>query len=802
MFLILTKFLLFTQHAPKLIIGLAIVLSLLSIKPILDLNWEMSISSLLPQEHPALALQDSVRKKFGGSQSLIVVVKSGDTAGNAEFSKNFADELRRDPIINLAEYETEASFYREHKFLYIKMQDLDTLHNRIKSLVAKKKEKLNPFIVDLVSDPNNNQNTDSTDLANFVFDDVEAKYAQKLKGFRGSADGTIRVIEIYPAKNNDDLQAMRKFFERVQRVASSVGRSVDNSPEVLYGGGIYDFISNSKTLLSEIRYTAWISAGILFLIFVVACFKIPAISLITALCLGMAMLWTFAATSLLYGRINLFTLLLGIIIPAIGGRNVTHFLSRYTEEMQKGISVKLALESTLLGIVPPFAVSSFLNASMLFCLFALPLQGVKELGITGGLGILFIFFAICTVLPAFLAVMQKKRKFKLFAKENYKLSDFSPKPVKFSKIYISIIILATLTLSLVGGIFPKMEYRFSKTELPKPSASASEILKSIDEFTESPIIVHFANAEYARSAVEKYPQINWVTLESLLPNEQHRKISILGEIKKLLTPEILSKLHGADSLNAQKLIENWNVELIGTEDLPESYQLKFQGKDGSVGEFGFIFPSWNIDDGLQNRRFAHSVGEVKFSDGTGLMTTGAPIIRAALLDLTLPELHKCILLGGFSILLWLLIYQNRRNRIFLLLISPLFGFLWFFGFLNMFGIPLTVYSVFAFPFLIGISIDGSLFLWHRYWEEGTGSLRFVCLQSGRTVAVSYLIPIVAFFGLCFASHPGLRSLGVVSVLGFICILLAHIVIFPVAASMVDGRRYGNRRRNLSDLLTR
>ena len=783
MFSFITRFLLFLQNAPGLIIIFSLILSVLSIYPVSNLRWELGLADLLPKEHPAIIAQDSVRKKFGGWQSLIVLSKSSDSVANADFISKLAKALDQSPLVNLAEYRTESDFYIEHKLLYINLSDLETIDNRIKKLTAKQKEKLNPFIVQLVKDT-----SDTSSM--FSLEDIEQKYHHRLKSFRGNADGTVRVLEIYPTKDNSNLMDMRELHILVKAKGDSLINP--ESMEVLYGGAIYDFVANSRTILSEVRTLATFSAVILLVIFIASCFRIPAISLVTALCLGMAALWTFAAAAVLFERINILTIMLGLIIPAIGGRNAVHLLSRYTEEMQKGLSVKLALESTLLGIGQPFAVSAFISSSMFFCLLSVPLQGLRELGIAGGLGILFNWIAISTILPAMLIVLQKKHKFHLFVKITYKFSDFSPKHFSVGKRYPLSIFLATAALA-VYGIFPEMEYRFSKTEFPKPSEPVYEILRDIGEYSAEPVIVFFPSAKFAEYAVDNYPQINWVTLASLLPREQDKKLIILRDIQAALTPEILEKLHGSDSANVNRMMGNWDLKPVRTVDLPESYQMKFLGKDGSIGEFGFIFPAFDIDDGLECRRFARSVRDISIF-GIPLKNSGEPIIRAALFDLSLPQLAFCTGLGGATILLWLLIYQSSRNRIFLILVSPIFGFAWFFGILHLLSIPLTVYSILALPFLIGISIDGSLFLWQRYWDEGTGSLKFVFASSNITMLISYIIPVVAFASICFSSHPGLKSLGVVTVIGILNIALAHVVIFPLVASLVDWRRYSNRLR--------
>jgi len=778
MFSLITRFLLFLQGTPRLIIALALVLSVLSIYPVLNLRWELGFADLLSEEHPAITAQDSVYKKFGEWKTLIILSESSDSASNTKFITDLAKILEQSPLVNVAEYNTETDFYNEHKLLYIKLSDLESINDRIKKLVAKQKEKLNPFIVELIKDTSG-----SSDI--FSLEDIEQKYLPRLKHFRGNADGTIRILEIYPAKDNSSLTDMRELYQLVVTKANSLKNQ--KNINVFYGGAIYDSVANSRTILSEIRTLAWISAAILVAIFAFSCFKIPAISLVTALCLSMATLWTFAVTAILFGRINMFTIILGFIIPGLGGRNAIHLLARYTEEMQKGLSVKLALESTLLGIGQPFAVSAFISSSVFFCLSSVPLQGMRELGIAGGLGILFDWIAISAILPAMLTVMQKKHKFTLYARIAFKRSDFSPEPLNVRKIYTVALFLFSVAI-MMQGIFPRMEYNFSKTEFPKPSEFVYKTLKDIGEYYTEPVIVFFPDAKYAEAAADNYPHINWVTLASLLPRDQDKKLRILDEIHSTLTPETLKTLQGDDSANVSKVMESWKLKAVKIADLPESYQLKFFGKDGSLGEFGFIFPELDIDDGLECRKFAKIINEISVF-GNQLKNTGELVIRAALMDSSLPKLHLSIILSCIAILFWLLVFKNMRNHIFLILLSPVLGFFWFLGILNFFDIPLTIYSILAIPFLIGISIDGSLFLWQRFWEEGTGSLRFVCANSGRTVVISYLIPIVAFVSVSFSSHPGLKNLGLVTVLGTLSIALAHIAVFPITASLVEKIRY-------------
>jgi len=152
MFPLLARLLLATQRFPRLVLGLALLLSLVSIVPVSRLRWELGIADLLPTDLPARAIQDTVQKKFGGLGTLTVVVHSQDSLANHLFIKALADSLQGDSRINFLEYRTEAAFYRRHKFLYIRLNDLKLIQRRITDLVETQKEKHNPFLVQLVDE--------------------------------------------------------------------------------------------------------------------------------------------------------------------------------------------------------------------------------------------------------------------------------------------------------------------------------------------------------------------------------------------------------------------------------------------------------------------------------------------------------------------------------------------------------------------------------------------------------------------------------------------------------------------------
>jgi uncharacterized membrane protein YhaH (DUF805 family) len=315
-----------------------------------------------------------------------------------------------------------------------------------------------------------------------------------------------------------------------------------------------------------------------------------------------------------------------------------------------------------------------------------------------------------------------------------------------------------------------MDYHFSHTEFQQPSARANELLEEAGLPTMDPAIFLLKNSAQGAQLLRMLPDsLNILTLEKLLPNRQQDKLRILDHIRNQLTPSILRSLKGADSANAALLMENWDLELLAAEDLPEGYQKKFRPRGDGAGELAFIFPGFDIDNGLLCRAFARQVGEVRLPGGVSLHSTGTPLLRAALLDRTLPQMWQSLALGFALALLWLSLFAGGVGRALLLFASPLLGAVWLRSLLCLLSIEVNVYNIFAFVLLAALVFDGPLHLARAHDpRRATGTLILSCL-----------VPLISFAALLFSSHPGLHSIGVVAVLGVLCMMGAHLAVFSL-----------------------
>ena len=79
-------------HYPKMMIGLFLTITLLSIYPIENLRWEMQLQDTL-KGHEVQADYQTIEKAFGGLGSLTVVLQSPDSSANYTLAKKMAQRL-------------------------------------------------------------------------------------------------------------------------------------------------------------------------------------------------------------------------------------------------------------------------------------------------------------------------------------------------------------------------------------------------------------------------------------------------------------------------------------------------------------------------------------------------------------------------------------------------------------------------------------------------------------------------------------------------------------------------------------
>ncbi|MCA9692677.1 MAG: MMPL family transporter, partial [Myxococcales bacterium] len=115
---------------------------------------------------------------------------------------------------------------------------------------------------------------------------------------------------------------------------------------------------------------------------------------------------------------------------------------------------------------------------------------------------------------------------------------------------------------------------------------------------------------------------------------------------------------------------------------------------------------------------------------------------------------------------------------------------WLTGLMVALGWRWHFFNVIALPLLIGMGQDYGIHLYHRYREEGPGRLGVVLRGTGSAIFFTSLTTVIGFSGMMFVDHPGLASLGKVSVIGITLCLVASVVFVPALLRLGEWRRRG------------
>ena len=666
MFSFLAKLIRHISRFPKAVIAVTFVLLCLCPYFISNLRWELQLQDILEKDDTVSQDIESIEKSFGGLGSLTVVLRSNDSLANYTLAKNVANQLMTyKDIIHFVEFETDINFYEKYKFFYINNDDLDTIINRVELLRNSHVLKHNPLYVDLTDKSSKQDSTaqdsitaqDSSEVsafANFDLEDIESKYFDRLKRSHSNSDGTIRVIDIYPTHSIADLYASRELVATVRKcIENTVG---SDGIEVYYTGKAYDVIQTGRAILPEAKNAGKIMAILILILLVINFRKQPQLILISAIPIGIPLLFVLSIAQVLYGRINLFSLVLVLFLPGLASQIITHILTRYFKERAHNLSPDLCIESAILGIGPSTAASALMMALLFAGLTFIPLAGIKELGVLGVIGCLLNWAVCSTLVASLLRILQKKKPFKI-PKFNFKYNyRFTLMSFKTNSIVLTAVVVVSLVALFFGGTSLRVFYDFSRTELQHKKSVADSLIAQTEFPQYDPIIVQLPSAKAGDSLVNNFQRLKKkglaknidkiLTLSQISPALQPEKKAKLEKLESMISDNIvIENLTPAEKATFRRITASLNVHSFEETEFTQALRQKFSDNQGNLGVFAFIFPNIDPNNGLECRRL---VKDIKNFDGVidgSLKFSGTPILRAALLDKIFPNLYNPIIFG-------------------------------------------------------------------------------------------------------------------------------------------------------------
>ena len=219
---------------------------------------------------------------------------------------------------------------------------------------------------------------------------------------------------------------------------------------------------------------------------------------------------------------------------------------------------------------------------------------------------------------------------------------------------------------------------------------------------------------------------------------------------------------------------------VTVDDLPPTLRTRYLGRTG--WHRLFVFPSEDVWNYEALTRFVRDVRSVD-ADAHGSPVATLAHLRALKEGYLHAALYALPAVGLLAVATF-----GALGPALLALVPPAVGGLWTVGLMGLLGVPFNPANLLLLPLLIGIGIDSGIYVVHRF-QETAGTAGAAHLGStGRAITASALTTMVAFGSLMLAEHRGLRSLGLVVLLGVGSLLVASLVTLPSLLAISTSRR--------------
>ena len=573
--------------------------------------------------------------------------------------------------------------------------------------------------------------------------------------------------------------------------------------EMHYTGAHEVRVEDDDSIQSDLARSV-IIAAILTLIIILAISRRLAIIAVVAFPVSIGISSTFAFAWVLIGHLNPVTGFLGAILLGLGIEYGLHLSMRYWEERLKLEPVE-AMRETLHGTFGGALSSAVTNAAAFFVLVFAEFDAFKQFGRIAAFGVMATLLSTYAFGPALLFLSER------FALRKPKpiLAQDHPEPPSWrpsSALLVSIVVFMMIAVGASMAVAHNVGFENNLMKMTGESEAAKLELHVTEEMgvIMIPGVVWVDSLESARKVTliareiqaEKGDLSSIATVASLndlLPADTENRLAIMAELGTLLEKLPNSKL--ADE-RVKRLIEMTHAKPYTIDELPTEFRRRFEPFD-SRGTFVLIFPRFGLYEVSRLEAWAADLNALgRKAESAGIH---APILDANRLAAKIFALIRQdgpLVMGLASLVVFFTIWIALRKFSHALMVTgPLFaGMACLPGGMFVGDISLNFLNVVVLPNLLAIAVDNSVHVFHRYKEEGIGSMGRIMRHTGLTAVVATASNTAGYASMLIAHNSGLRSVGLLATVGVVCTFMGTTVLFPALIEL----RERVLKRGLSD----
>lgn len=750
---------------PRLTIAITVLVTVLSALSMTRLRIDNDLLALMPEDAPSTKALKRLDIEEGGANVLTIAVEAEDTTKREAFLVDLEGRLEALPDVDYVIWRLDPGLAWHVGLLQVPLEDLTNLRDRLRAALQLGPAIANPFIAARVLD----------------LGPLTDKLASAGGGFTlSTANGVTRML-VRPKGSAHDIPFARVFMHEVEDQIAAA-KPEEHGVTIRWLGGPYRH--NVEDYEGIVHDIGWItgSSFVLVLLIIAFAFRTPKALAAIFVPLLISNVWTLGIAAATVGSLNTFTSFVNAVLIGIGVEFGVHIYARYRELRAGGDSLEDAVVRTW-DLIGGTCTSACLTSSAGFAaLLVAHFAGFRQLGWLLALGLVLCLVAVLVLTPLVIKFLDHKA-----SPHSFRVPRRASRrrlPASYRLAPMALLIVASMTM-VSALLIRRIQPEFDLSELRRAGLAYDDLTdeeKSFARDSYSPLIVSFpddaalaeAHARLSKRVTDgRFPEVARVlSVHTLLPEDQAQRVAILTEIADMakdpnaiyLPPQVqknLAKLH-ADP-----------ARVLSVTDLPESLQHVLGGRNGAHRLL--LVPAGNMWDMREASKLADAVER----ELPNMVVAGEYLTLGTLYQLML---HDAPRIGFVALLLVTIFTFNdlRSLRGGMGAMAVLFaGMAWWGALLALSDIRISIVNFVGIPIVLGIGIDVMIHLIHRMKQEGPGRILKSLATTGFASALGTSTTVVAFAALSLASSQGIRSLGLLVLLGESAVTIAGFVLVPL-----------------------
>jgi len=814
---LLTRLVSMQARRPLWFIGLAIV----SLVPawLLARNLELrtGFGELLPENQPSVVELRRAADRLPSMSTLAITAESKDTALLKRFIDELAPELRRLPGGLVTDVETGTrdvqGFFSRHKHLYGELADIEALHDDV---LARYDWEVGKQLGTNIEDEAPPELTAETIERRFRHGLDELKKNDRgLDGYYIGENGTFAVILVRTPLGSMDQRAFDLQASITRLIEQGPWKKLDPAFRFGFTGNLVTSAEEYRSVTRDLTEIGAVGIGLVLLVVFLFFWRLRVL-LALALSIGVGCLWSFAFAELAVGHLNTAT---GFLVSVVAGNGINAMVIYMARFMEARRSERLETSEALRTASVTTAGATFAAVGVAMvsygALMTTEFRGFRHFGIIGAAGMFLCWLATYLVLPAILALSDRWKPFTnrrwtddlsgAYGRPFIWLAKRFTRPIAVFGALSGVLTIIATVLYFTGD---PMEYdmrniRNSNTGPPtSANALSGRMGKVVTRMNQSgravlvdrldqvePLIAELQRRRAAAPAGNK-PFGEVVSIFSLLPKDQDRKLELLGEIMDRVQR---ARQRGFISDEEwQKLQPHLPEELrpIGIADLPTAVARPFEERDGSRGKIVYVAPApgRSINDARYLMQWADSFREVKLPGGETVLASGDAVVFSDMLRVIARDAPRVALLSFLGTVAVILISFRGKSGGYVALLALLFGVTWMIAVLYLFDIKLNFLNFVALPIAIGVGSDYAINVMKRREIEGDAGIERAFTETGGAVVACSMTTLCGYTALLFSVNGAVRSLGLAAGLGELATQLSAMLVLPAILYWLSARK--------------